>query len=96
MSYQLTQSSSLDLEKIYIFTAELWGRKQAGEYLLNLEKIFDTLAKFPELGKNYETISRVKIYPFKSHNIVYLEEKNTIVVLRILHYRQDFESNFGV
>lgn len=96
MVYRLTQSSQLDLENIYVFTAKKWGAKQASDYLFNLEKIFETLTKFPELGKNYDNIDNLKIYSYRSHNIVYLQEKNILVILRVLHYRQDLESNFQV
>ena len=91
MSYKLIAKSEQDLEDIYEYTYLNWGELQADKYLSELNKAFDMLSAFPNLGKKFNHAINVSTYPYKSNNIVHLVHLKEIVILRILHYRQDLE-----
>lgn len=91
MNYRFIEKSEQDLEYIYEFTFLNWGELQADKYLFELKKTFDMLCVFPNLGRSYDAEMNIYIYPYKSNNIVYLSNQKEIVILRILHYRQDLE-----
>jgi toxin ParE1/3/4 len=79
------------LEDIYYYTFLNCGELQADKYLSELKKTFEMLSVFPNLGRKYNIEENILIYTYKSNNIVYLVNLKEIVILRILHYRQDLE-----
>ena len=91
MGYKLIEKSEQELENIYDYTFLNWGEIQADRYLFDLKKTFEMLCVFPNLGRKYDGEMNIFIYPYKSNNIVYLSRLKEIIILRILHYRQDLE-----
>jgi len=56
--YKLTNKAVADLSKIWEYTFEVWSEKQADKYYAELIKNFEEIAKNPDLGKNYDGISK--------------------------------------
>ncbi len=92
--YYLTNKAVDDLSEIWNYTIETWFEIQAEKYYGLLIASCDDLANNPELGKNYDIISK-EVLGFKSgeHIIFYsIISKNEIEVKRILHGRMDLKS----
>ncbi len=57
-SYFLTNQAVEDLSKIWEYTFENWSENQADKYYNNLIDSCNTIVQNPDLGKNYEGITK--------------------------------------
>ena len=92
--YYLTNKAVNDLSDIWDYTIETWSKVQTEKYYNLLIATCDDLANNPELGRNYDIITK-GILGFKSgeHIIFYsIISKNVIEVERILHGMMDLKS----
>jgi len=92
--YYLTNKALDDLSEIWDYTIETWSEMQAEKYYDLLLATCDDLANNPELGRNYDIVTK-GILGFKSgeHIIFYSTvSKNEIEVARILHGMMDLKS----
>jgi len=95
MKYKISKEASNDLEKIWLYTFEVWSKEQADHYFDLLIDEIEYLSENPKSGKDYNEIrkgyfrSRVK-----SHFIFYkVNLKNEeIEIIRILHQQMDISS----
>lgn len=86
----LADPAKSDLRDILNFTARRWGRKQRSTYRQLIRDTISTLASSPSLGRARDDLSAgLRSYPAGSHLLYYLEVGDVIVVIRILHSRQD-------
>lgn len=92
--YYFTNKAVEDLTEIWNYTLETWSEKQADKYYNLLLFSCNELAKNPNLGKNYEIITKgVLGYKAGEHIIFYsVISKNEIEVARILHGMMDLKS----
>ncbi len=80
-----------DLLSIYRFGHERFGALQADAYANDLFDVIDLLAHNPLIGRERGEFSKpVRIHPFKAHVIVYRIESDSLVVVRVLHGRQNW------
>lgn len=88
--YELTEPAQADIESIAEYTASKWGFDQAGAYLDLLIERFIALALQPEIGiAHFEFGEAVRAFPAGSHIIYYQQTDFGVLVLRVLHQRQD-------
>lgn len=72
MKYKISKEASIDLEKIWLYTSEVWSKELADHYFDLLMDEIEYLSDNPKSGKDYNEIrkgyfrSRVK-----SHFIFY-------------------------
>ena len=80
-----------DFRRIWWEGAERWGPAQADAYTDELYTMVLLLAETPEIVRlRTELTPPVRVFPFRSHVIVYREKaKGEIEVIRLLHGRQD-------
>ncbi|MDY7395052.1 type II toxin-antitoxin system RelE/ParE family toxin [Aureibaculum sp. 2210JD6-5] len=91
--YKLTNKAVEDLSKIWDYSFEVWSEKQADNYYDELISSCQEIAKNPDLGKNYEGISKqlsgIKV---NRHIIFYRTlDENYVEITRILHERMDLK-----
>lgn len=92
--YYLTNKAVEDLSDIWAYTIETWSKIQGEKYYNLLLASCEDLANNPELGRNYEIVTK-GILGFKTgeHIIFYsIISKNEIEVKRILHGMMDLKS----
>lgn len=92
--YVLTNKAVEDLTRIWDYTYGAWSENQADKYYELIIAAFDEIAENPDLGKNYEKISK-KILGLKvgKHIVFYRVLKSKEVeVVRILHSRMDLKN----
>ena len=88
--FDLTARAKSDLAEIASYTSARWGQAQAEKYLDAIEARLNLLAKQPLLGRARENLaSGLLSFPIESHVAYYLRAAFGIVVLRVLHKRQD-------
>ena len=91
--YKLTNKAVEDLSKIWEYTFEVWSEKQADKYYESLIINCQEIADNPELGKNYEGVTK-QLFGMKAnrHIIFYrTDNKNYVEITRILHERMDLK-----
>lgn len=94
--FDLTGEAEADLAGIADYTAVRWGKAQAQKYLDVVEARLKQLAKQPLLGRVRDNLAPGLLsFPIESHVAFYLRAEFGIVVLRILHKRQDPHRHIG-
>ena len=91
--YILSKKSEEDIEAIYEFGLQKFGKDQAIEYLIELRSYFELLLKNPNIGKQRNEIKEGLLsFPFSSHIIFYRIISNHIRIVRILHGSRDLRN----
>jgi len=85
-----------DLEKIFLYTFNTWGLKQAEKYQDELFLTMNEIAKDPTRGQSYpySNLSYRKIRSNK-HLIFYRSDSNSCEIVRVLHERMDLKSKLS-
>ena len=92
--YELTNKAVEDLSGIWEYTLERWSEQQADKYFNLLLESCQDIANNPELGKNYEGITK-DLFGLKTnrHIVFYRKRINQpIEITRILHERMDLKN----
>jgi Plasmid stabilization system protein len=94
VKYHFTNKAVDDLSDIWNYTYDVWSEKQADLYYEMLINICKELAENPNLGKNYEKITK-KLYGYRiSKHVIFYRIISTeeIEIVRILHGNMDLKS----
>lgn len=92
MSYKTTRLADQDIIDIYVYGAAEFGVDQAERYHEGLVSVFELLAENPHLAhERPEFDPPVRLHPYEAHMIAYLIRDNGILIIRVLHGRQDWE-----
>ncbi|MBU4538150.1 MAG: type II toxin-antitoxin system RelE/ParE family toxin [Weeksellaceae bacterium] len=95
MEYKISNEAANDLEKIWLYTVDIWSTEQADHYLNLIMDEIEYIAEHPKSGKDYHEIRkgyfRTRV---KSHFIFYKInlKKAEVEIIRILHQQMDVES----
>jgi len=90
--YELSKEALEDLSTIWFDGAKRWGINQADNYALKIDEMCDFLIENRGLGRDKsDVIAGLKSYPIGSHTLYYVEQGDSIVIIRILHQRMDYE-----
>jgi toxin ParE1/3/4 len=86
LPFRLTQDAKLDLINIRRYTVQQWGIEQSRKYITKLRKTIQLLSENPLLGKpRPEVGDDVASFPYASHVIYYIMNRQQLVVFGILH-----------
>jgi toxin ParE1/3/4 len=90
MKLRFARRAALDLIHIRNYTIERWGEDAAAAYMERLRSALARVSLFARLGAPVQPAYRDarRLY-VERHVVIYRLEKKTIVVLRVLHQRQD-------
>ena len=91
--FELTQRAFSDLIAIEEYSIYKWGVEQTEKYMSDLYDSFKKIAQKPEIGQ----LRMHRSFPFSmaptgKHFVVYTSVTDGIIILTILHGRQDIES----
>lgn len=83
-----------DLNDIWVYTLDEWSEKQADKYYTAIEFACKQIGKTPELGKEYDGISKNLLGLRTGKHIIFYQviSKDRIEVVRILHERMDLKN----
>ncbi|WP_425051025.1 type II toxin-antitoxin system RelE/ParE family toxin [Psychromarinibacter sp. S121] len=94
--YRLSPAAENDLAGIWRYSAETWSVDQADTYLRDLDKRLHDLCRNPEVARERTEVSpAVRLYPYRSHLIIYRVEGDWVSVLRVVHNRRNWEALLG-
>jgi toxin ParE1/3/4 len=92
MTYRTTRKADDDIIAIYIRGMREFGAAQAERYHEGLLRTFEILADNPTLAREHKDLSpSVRLHPYGSHLIIYILRDAEILIVRVLHGRQDWE-----
>lgn len=92
MTYRVTRQADQDIVAIYSWSVRNFGQSQAERYYIDLCLAFDLIAANPLLSRERPEIDPpVRLYSCRSHLIVYRIDQDGVLILRVLHGRQDWE-----
>lgn len=91
--YKLTNKAVEDLTNIWNYTFEVWSEKQADKYYDELISNCEEIAENPDLGKNYEGISKQLLGIKSNRHIIFYRVlgQDYVEITRILHERMDLK-----
>lgn len=90
--FTLRPKAITDLEEIWDYTVETWGKEQAERYLHLINQGFRKIAENPGLGRPSDAIRKgYRRYGVGRHLIFYRSNDAKIDVARILHERMDVD-----
>ena len=91
--FKLTNKAVNDLSAIWNYTFELWSENQADKYYKELINNCRNIAKDPNLGKNYEGVSKQLFGMKANQHIVFYRilSGSEVEIIRILHERMDLK-----
>lgn len=96
MTYRTTTEADRELIEIYVFGAERFGVQQSEQYLDGLFQTFDLLAENPYLARERRELNPpMRLHPYGAHMIVYAITGDDILIVRVLHGRQDWQTLFS-
>ena len=91
MSYRTTEQADEDIVGIYLQGERLFGVTQAERYQDGLFRTFALLASQPNMARlRNEFTLPVRLYPYGAHVVVYTATGDHILIVRVLHGRQDW------
>lgn len=91
MSYKTTGLADQDIINIYVH-----GVDQAERYHAGIVSVFELLAQNPHLTRERPEFNPpVRLYPYQAHMIAYTIRDDGILIIRVLHGRQDWEQYLG-
>jgi toxin ParE1/3/4 len=92
MIYKTTTRADEDIIGIYVHGVREFGARQAENYHRALVATFDILADNPFIARERQEFRPpVWLYFYKAHTIVYRIMRDHVLIIRVLHGRQDWE-----
>jgi toxin ParE1/3/4 len=98
MAHLVAPQASADLNNIWYYVAKESGSIEIADQLLDsITERFFLLAGYPYLGRprNDDLGIGLRSFPVGEYVIVYLVEDKDVLILRVVHGRQDLEEVFG-
>jgi toxin ParE1/3/4 len=93
---RLRASAVNDLREILGYGTQAHGEATAEAYLADLDRAFDRLRTFPELGAERSDLRPLlRCLPCREHRIFYRYDGQGISVVRVLHKAMDAERRLG-
>ncbi|HAM10464.1 MAG TPA: hypothetical protein DCP74_09380 [Bacteroidales bacterium] len=91
--FYLTRRAFLDIQKIYEYSQENWGKIKANEYVENIYKNFDKISNTIELSELRKNRSNpFLMYPSDKHYIVYEPFKDGIIIITVINQVRNIEN----
>lgn len=89
-----TADADADLASIALYGIQTWDREQALRYVTEISAVFDSLTRFPRLGRPVDT--KVRSIPVRDHLVYYEADEQSVTILRVLHRRRDPAGDLGL
>jgi toxin ParE1/3/4 len=94
MTYRTTRQADQDIIEIYLQGNREFGLRQAELYHEGLAATFDLIAANPRMARERpEFTPPVRLHPYQSHLIVYVVDDAGVLIVRVLHGRQEWEKH---
>ncbi|WP_028865220.1 type II toxin-antitoxin system RelE/ParE family toxin [Psychromonas aquimarina] len=86
VAHRLTIDARADIIEIRRYTLNQWGSEQSKKYLVELRQTIRVLSETPTIGKKRRDVgTNVYSFPYVSHVIYYIYDKQSLIVFGVLH-----------
>ncbi|RZJ97704.1 MAG: type II toxin-antitoxin system RelE/ParE family toxin [Brevundimonas sp.] len=93
-SWRLSADADEDLVAIFIQGCDLFGVRQASSYIDTLMDVLPQLAANPAMARlRTEFEPAFRVFRFKAHIIFYEEGDDEVLILRVRHGHEDWQSD---
>lgn len=94
MIFRTTERADDDIIGIYVHGVREFGARQAEKYHAGIAEAFRLLADNPFIVRERQEFRPpVRLYFYEAHVIVYQIMSDHILIIRVLHGRQDWEQH---
>ena len=91
----LRPAARQEMVDIWLYTADQWGVDQADKYIRRIEIEIQSVLEFPAKGSPVPGMpNQYRKLPSGSHRIVYRHAGEELIVVRIIHEKQDLPDEF--
>lgn len=91
-AYRLTERAEQDIIDIYLEGLNRFGVQQADRYHQEMTSLFELIALNPKMARErLELAPPVRIHPHKAHLVVYLEDAEGVLIVRVRHGHEDWD-----
>lgn len=91
MAFRTTRKADEDIFSLYEHGVLEYGQPSAEIYVAALRAMFELLAANPYIARErHEARPPVRLYPHRAHHIIYVVDDEDVLILRVLHGRQDW------
>ena len=95
MVFRTTLAADDDIAEAYEASYLRFGERQAERYLKDLLRKFEMIARHPQLARlHMEFRPPVRVLSYAAHLIIYREETGSVLILRVVPARMDWQSLF--
>jgi toxin ParE1/3/4 len=92
MTYRITRRADQDIIDIYLWGCREFGQRQAEAYHAGLADTFELIVANPRIARERPEFNPpVRLHPYQSHLIVYVSDDAGVLIVRVLHGRQEWE-----
>ncbi|WP_207539635.1 type II toxin-antitoxin system RelE/ParE family toxin [Sabulicella rubraurantiaca] len=92
MAYRTTLQADDDIIAVYVRGYQEFGLTQAERYHAGLIAAFELIAANPRMARERRELDpSVRLHPYQSHLIVYLIDREGVLIVRVLQGRRDWE-----
>ena len=96
MGYKLSNKAFVDVIEIYAYGAGKFGKAQAEKFYDGLLSKFARISQKPKLCRERKEVQPpVRVGTYSGHIIVYVIESKNVLILRVVHGRFDWQSDFA-
>ncbi|MBY5837328.1 type II toxin-antitoxin system RelE/ParE family toxin [Rhizobium leguminosarum] len=96
MKYRTTIEADQDIVELYILGADQFGALQSEQYVDDLFDTFELLADNPRMARERRELNPpTRLHPYLAHMIAYTIREEDILIVRVLHGREDWQSLFA-
>lgn len=93
--YDLAPQAAADLREIARYTRQTWRLEQARRYRDELEVALQQLSLTPNMGRRRDEVATgIRSFRVAAHIAFYMQRKNRITIVRILHPSMDVDTAF--
>ncbi len=93
MRLELSKAAQRDIDAIHAYGNTQFETLAADRYMHGLFDLFDLLCLNPEMAVEIKELKRsMRRLRYRSHVAFYRIAKSRILVVRVLHYKQDWRS----
>lgn len=92
MTYRFSKQADADIIKLYLDGLETFGFQQTERYQAGLLHCLENLASQPLMARERpEFRPPVRVHFYQAHVVVYSIQKHGILIIRVVHGKQDWE-----
>jgi toxin ParE1/3/4 len=84
--FSVSRAARKDLREIARYTVGKWGANQAVRYATGLQRIFQSLADHPSMGRSCDDlVPGMRRLEHGKHVVYYLPMRGEVLIVRVLH-----------